>query len=333
MRVDVKKAIANVSGGPGSSAWGDITGTLANQTDLQSAIDAKSGTSHNHTGVYEPADATILKDADIGVTVAAALGANDNYVTDAQLTVIGNTSGTNTGDNATNTQYSGLAASKQDTLVSGTSIKTINSTSLLGAGDIVTATVSDTAYGVGWDGDTTTAPSKNAVYDKIQTMGGGVSLADVYPVGSVYISVVSTSPATLFGMGTWSAFGAGKVLVGLDSGDTDFDVVEETGGAKTVAAAGTNAAEAAHTHTYTEVPNHVHVLNGFPTTTGGSTGFTRDTSMSGTPANTGLSTNNPTGGVATGTTAAGSSHNHTFTGSATSVVQPYIVVYMWKRTA
>lgn len=45
---------------------------------------------------------------------APALGVNDNYVTDAQLVVIGNTSGTNTGDNATNTQYSGLAASKAD---------------------------------------------------------------------------------------------------------------------------------------------------------------------------------------------------------------------------
>ena len=62
---------------------------------------------------------------------------NKKYVTDAQLTIIGNTSGTNTGDNATNTQYSGLAASKQDTLVSGTNIKTINSNSLLGSGDLV----------------------------------------------------------------------------------------------------------------------------------------------------------------------------------------------------
>jgi len=59
-----------------------------------------------------------------------------NYVSDAQLVVIGNTSGTNTGDNATNTQYSGLATSKQDTLVSGTNIKTINSNSLLGSGDL-----------------------------------------------------------------------------------------------------------------------------------------------------------------------------------------------------
>lgn len=45
-------------------------------------------------------------------------------------------SGSNTGDNATNSQYSGLATSKQDTLVSGTNIKTINSTSILWSGDI-----------------------------------------------------------------------------------------------------------------------------------------------------------------------------------------------------
>lgn len=78
---------------------------------------------------------------EVGVVVLTtgdiAEDTNANYVSDAQLTVLSNTSGTNTGDNATNTQYSGLAASKQDTLVSGTNIKTINSTSLLGSGDII----------------------------------------------------------------------------------------------------------------------------------------------------------------------------------------------------
>jgi hypothetical protein len=84
-------------------------------------------------------------------------GVDDNFVTDAEKIVIGNTSGTNTGDqtipvtgvdfdavgtdnsdnNAVNTLYSGLATSKQDTLVSGTNIKTINGESLLGATDIV----------------------------------------------------------------------------------------------------------------------------------------------------------------------------------------------------
>lgn len=65
----------------GSSAWGAITGTLSSQTDLQTALDAKSGTSHNHTGVYAP-----------------VLGTDDNYVTDAEKVKITNLSGTNTGD-------------------------------------------------------------------------------------------------------------------------------------------------------------------------------------------------------------------------------------------
>jgi len=69
-------------------------------------------------------------------TADIADSTNKRYVTDAQFTVIGNTSGTNTGDNATNSQYSGLAASKQDLLVSATNIKTLEGQSLLGSGNI-----------------------------------------------------------------------------------------------------------------------------------------------------------------------------------------------------
>ena len=181
----------------------------------------------------------------------------------------------------------------------------------------------------------------------------------------MFIAVVNTDPGTLLGYGTWSAFGAGKVLVGRDSGDTDFDTAEETGGAKTVASAGSNAAEAththsvtsnvtvadhgSHTHTYTEVPNHVHPFTINSSTTDGTWASFDSSTTAGTGRN--FNTSNNTGGVATGTTAgpnatlthtptnnavtsgAGASHNHAFTGSATSVVQPYIVVYMWKRTA
>lgn len=190
--------------------------------------------------------------------------------------------------------------------------------------------------------------------------GAGVTLATVidtlYPVGALYVSTLTTNPATLLGRGTWTAFGAGKVLVGRDSGDTDFDTAEETGGAKTRAisahagatvgdhAAHTHAGPS-HTHDYTQTVNHVHPMQRFPTATGGSTGFTVDTSMSGTPA-AANDTANPTGGVATGTTVAGGTAN-TGNPSATlthsvgqandhtdlNVVQPYIVVYMWKRTA
>jgi hypothetical protein len=62
------------------------------------------------------------------------------------------------------------------------------------------------------------------------------ALRQSYPVGSVYINAASgTNPSSLLGFGTWEAFGAGQVLVGLDSTDTEFDTVEETGGEKGVA--------------------------------------------------------------------------------------------------
>lgn len=53
-----------------------------------------------------------------------------------------------------------------------------------------------------------------------------------FPVGSVFISAVSTNPATLLGYGTWSSLGEGRVLVGVDTSDPDFDTVLETGGSK-----------------------------------------------------------------------------------------------------
>jgi hypothetical protein len=136
-------------------AWGGVTGTLSNQTDLQTALDGKVDENSAITGATKTKityDAKGLVTAGADATTADIASSTDKrYVTDAQLVVVGNTSGTNTGDNATNSQYSGLAASKQDTLVSGTNIKTINSTSLLGSGNVaveptITATTSADYY-------------------------------------------------------------------------------------------------------------------------------------------------------------------------------------------
>jgi len=136
-------------------AWGGVTGTLSNQTDLQTALDGKVDENAAITGATKTKityDEKGLVTAGADATTADIADSTDKrYVTDAQLVVVGNTSGTNTGDNATNSQYSGLAASKQDTLVSNTNIKTINSTSVLGSGNIsvepvITATTSADYY-------------------------------------------------------------------------------------------------------------------------------------------------------------------------------------------
>lgn len=68
---------------------------------------------------------------------------------------------------------------------------------------------------------------------KLKTPSGIKSFLDaVYPVGSIYMSVKSTNPGTLFG-GTWVAWGKGRVPVGIDTSDSDFKTVEKTGGEKT----------------------------------------------------------------------------------------------------
>ena len=59
-----------------------------------------------------------------------------------------------------------------------------------------------------------------------------VTIDDVYPVGSIYMTMAHTNPNVLFN-GTWELFGQGKVLVGVDTNDSDFDSAEKTGGSKT----------------------------------------------------------------------------------------------------
>jgi hypothetical protein len=150
-------------------AWGGVTGTLSNQTDLQTALDGKVDENTAITGATKTKityDAKGLVTAGADATTADIASSTDKrYVTDAQLVVVGNTSGTNTGDNATNSQYSGLATSKQDALVSGTNIKTINSTSLLGSGNVaVEPTITATTSADYYRGDKTFATlNKSAV--------------------------------------------------------------------------------------------------------------------------------------------------------------------------
>jgi hypothetical protein len=138
---------------------------------------------------------------------------------------------------------------------------------------------------------------------------GTVALIDIiYPVGHIIMTENSANPATYLGVGTWSPYGAGKVPVGIDSTQTEFNALAKTGGEK------------AHILSVAEMPSHNHI-NGRYTklmTTcqngdGNVTGGTGDFSL-GEPNLFNSADILSSGG--------NGSHNN---------LQPYIVCYMWKR--
>lgn len=70
---------------------------------------------------------------------------------------------------------------------------------------------------------------------KENSTGGGATLQEIYPIGSLYINTANnTNPNTLFGFGTWVRFGEGRVLVSEKSTDSDFTPIGKTGGQKDV---------------------------------------------------------------------------------------------------
>jgi hypothetical protein len=162
------------------------------------------------------------------------------------------------------------------------------------------------------------------------------ALQALHPVGSIYINATdATNPGTLFGFGTWAAFGAGRVPVGFNAGNPLFDTAEETGGSA-------DAITVSHTHSFSATTgaagSHNHLTGGnweanpfglntarygyqdgwtsARTANGGGTGYDSYTSTVG----------NHTHSVSGTTDSAGSSGTN-------ANYQPYITVYMWKRTA
>lgn len=56
-------------------------------------------------------------------------------------------------------------------------------------------------------------------------------LSLVFPIGSTYVTQTNTNPSTILGFGTWERL-KGKVVVGLDENDADFNQINKTGGSK-----------------------------------------------------------------------------------------------------
>jgi len=119
-----------------------------------------------------------------------------------------------------------------------------------------------------------------------------------FPVGSILITVDNNNPETWLGYGSWQQFAKGRCLVGQDSTQAEFAVSLQTGGAKT------------HTLTISEIPAHTHTI------ARGQTQVQSGTGQSGVWQGT-------YGGVVTSSSAGGGQpHNN---------LQPYIVVYFWRR--
>jgi microcystin-dependent protein len=155
-------------------------------------------------------------------------------------------------------------------------------------------------------------------------------LKAIYPVGAIYISTNSANPETLFGFGTWERFGNGRVLVGVNESDSSFDSVQKTGGAKTHTLAATEMPSHNHSGTALSAGAHQHSFIGadWDTKLGQSAvsgqlqwkadasqkGYAWPVTYEGEHAHT----------LSIGNTGGGGAHNN---------LQPYITVYIWRRSA
>jgi len=141
-------------------------------------------------------------------------------------------------------------------------------------------------------------------------------LAAAYPVGSIYLSTVATNPNTLFGFGTWVAYGTGRMLISADATYT----AGSTGGAATTTLITANLPSHSHTATVTD-PGHTHTHNAQQQNTGHQ--------LAGGGSFTVFPTAATINSATTGITVTNSS---TGSGTAATTISPYIAVYMWNRT-
>ena len=175
------------------------------------------------------------------------------------------------------------------------------------------------------DGTNTTLSQVNVATDVTGTLAianGGTGVTTLaalgnlfYPVGSIYTSTVATNPGTLLGFGTWTAFAAGRTIIGNGGGYT----AGNTGGSA-------DAITVSHTHTATSTvsdPTHVHAQTG-QTFTGGTVQIAGGAAAAISAQNTAAASTGIT--VSTSIASTGSSGTN-------ANLPPYIVVYMWQRTA
>lgn len=172
----------------------------------------------------------------------------------------------------------------------------------------------------------------------------------IWPVNSIYINTVNVNPSTFLG-GVWVPFATGKTIVGVDTGQTEFNTPEKSGGHKELQshAHGLNGhnhsvnitsggQSASHNHTTGNSSyKYWPVATGIPEADSGDVGgntykYPRIPSGAtwGKITNTGNQSSDHSHYVSGST--GGNSGNTTSTGGGNAGnLQPYITVYMWKR--
>ena len=147
-------------------------------------------------------------------------------------------------------------------------------------------------------------------------------ISKIYPVGSIYMSMSATNPATLFGVGTWKRISQGRMLLGAD--DSGYK-------------AGATGGEATHTLSVNEMPAHSHGISNSGDHTHNFYGS--DSNNGPLTEGDGLDTEGNghfTHNVRFTTSSAGA-HTHTISnsggGAAHNNMPPYLVCYIWQRTA
>ena len=180
----------------------------------------------------------------------------------------------------------------------------------------------------------TTQLSTTAYVTSAITTAIAATKTALFPVGTIYTqAAVSTNPGTLLGFGTWAAFGTGRVMVGIDGSDTAFDSLNETGGSA-------DATIPTHTHSATSSvtdSGHAHSSNVFrysdeagtnPSAADSGSASGKIFAAGSTGTYNMVSTSTATTGISVSTSVANAGSSGT-----DANLQPYIVVYMWKRTA
>lgn len=170
--------------------------------------------------------------------------------------------------------------------------------------------------------------------------------APYYRVGDLFLTTNETNPSDYLG-GKWELFGPGRVLVCVDTSNSNFNTVKKTGGAAThthtqgaTGAANGNTGSTAITEN--QMPSHYHSVLGFPSavSSGGGYGMISD----GGKGSSGRSYDNDTGSIILGiarSKGGNAGHTHTLnshthtnpTTAASSSLQPFITCYVWIRTA